>query len=580
VKKSYFPFVLMLCMSVETVAQVFVDEPDVKHITITPRGINSGHNTALGTTNTALGVYAMPDLTTGTNNSALGARSLQRTTTGTENTAIGEQTLTYNVGNRRSTAVGRAAMRNADSRTTGRDTYNTAFGQGALAFGPSGSQLLNTGRYNTAIGISVMGNNTAGSFNTAIGDFNDNTEGAYNTAIGGLYYNTTGNFNTSVEGLFFNTTGSSNLAIGTETLRDNIGNHRSTAVGDRAMMLAINTTEGYNTYNTAVGAQSGASSGRYNTAFGARSGILKGSENTSSGYNALTNFANSTPNRNTAAGRGAMGANIDGSDNTIIGSLALTYPNRNSRTTAIGKNATGFLGDKSVVTDMYNTAVGVSALAGGASAADTGRYNTAIGFEAMKGITSGGYNTAVGAYFATSIPTWITTGSNNTMVGYNAQIPSATTDNQIRMGNASVTCAQVQVAWSVTSDRRWKENIQPLNIGMNFLKELRPVSYHRKINPQPDLEMGLIAQEVEEVLDKFDLKNAGILHKDDRGYLSLRYNDLIPVLVKALQEQQTNIENLKEVSTQITQEREALLAERQQLMEELKALTSKAQSLK
>ncbi len=58
-------------------------------------------------------------------------------------------------------------------------------------------------------------------------------------------------------------------------------------------------------------------------------------------------------------------------------------------------------------------------------------------------------------------------------------------------------------------------------------------------------EFGFIAQEAEETLNKAGVTNNGIINKDDAGMYSVRYNDFIAPMVKAIQEQQEMIEALK-----------------------------------
>jgi len=101
------------------------------------------------------------------------------------------------------------------------------------------------------------------------------------------------------------------------------------------------------------------------------------------------------------------------------------------------------------------------------------------------------------------------------------------------------------------------------------------VTYHRKNNPSPDLEMGLIAQEVEATLEQLGIKNLGLLHKDDNGYLSLRYNDLIGVIVKAIQEQQTEIEDLQDESQNLDNEYKAIATQTQKLSAQLKVISAR-----
>ena len=139
-----------------------------------------------------------------------------------------------------------------------------------------------------------------------------------------------------------------------------------------------------------------------------------------------------------------------------------------------------------------------------------------------------------------------TTGNNNTGIGFGAEVPSTTSSNQVRIGNTSVTYAGVQVAWTVTSDKRWKSDIKNSELGLDFVKKLRPVSYFRNNDESKKLEYGFIAQEIEEALNNSGASNNGIISKDDKGMYGVRYNDLMSPMVKAIQEQQQMIEILKQ----------------------------------
>jgi len=113
------------------------------------------------------------------------------------------------------------------------------------------------------------------------------------------------------------------------------------------------------------------------------------------------------------------------------------------------------------------------------------------------------------------------------------------------MGNGSITYAGIQVAWSVVSDRRWKSNITPSNLGLAFVSQLNPVSYTRKNDGGQRIEYGFIAQEIEEILNEAGVKNAGMITVDDEGSYELRYNDLLAPMVKAIQELKTENDGLK-----------------------------------
>jgi hypothetical protein len=164
-----------------------------------------------------------------------------------------------------------------------------------------------------------------------------------------------------------------------------------------------------------------------------------------------------------------------------------------------------------------------------------------LGREALYNNVSGSQNTAIG-YNALST---LTTGDNNTAIGNTAYVPNATGSNQVRIGNTSVTYAGVQVAWTITSDKRWKENIKNSSLGLAFINQLRPVSYVRINDAAKKAEYGFIAQELEATLAEFGAANSGIITKDDAGMLSVRYNDLFAPLVKAVQELKAENESLK-----------------------------------
>ncbi|WP_400078140.1 tail fiber domain-containing protein [Winogradskyella sp. R77965] len=137
-------------------------------------------------------------------------------------------------------------------------------------------------------------------------------------------------------------------------------------------------------------------------------------------------------------------------------------------------------------------------------------------------------------------------GDNNTAIGYDAQIPNSSDSNQVRIGNTDVTYAGIQVAWTITSDAKWKENIRALPYGLDLVSQLKPVDYVRKNNNAKTREIGFVAQDVENLLTKIGYSDQGLLSKDDSGNLSLRYNDLIPLLTKAIQDLTARIEMLEQ----------------------------------
>jgi len=124
--------------------------------------------------------------------------------------------------------------------------------------------------------------------------------------------------------------------------------------------------------------------------------------------------------------------------------------------------------------------------------------------------------------------------SNATAIGYGAKVDAS---NKVRIGNESVTVIGGAAAWSNFSDERLKEKIEPVSSGLSLINDLNPVTYHRINNDAPDVEMGLLAQEVEATLEKHGLGNSGMVHQpNEDAYMSLRYNDLMAPMIRAIQE--------------------------------------------
>jgi hypothetical protein len=89
------------------------------------------------------------------------------------------------------------------------------------------------------------------------------------------------------------------------------------------------------------------------------------------------------------------------------------------------------------------------------------------------------------------------------------------------------------------SDIRLKHDIAPLIYGLDAIKALSPVSYAMNDDVSNTTRLGLIGQEVREVIPE-------LVGKDpETDMLSMRYLELIPVLIKAIQEQQAQIEALR-----------------------------------
>ena len=97
--------------------------------------------------------------------------------------------------------------------------------------------------------------------------------------------------------------------------------------------------------------------------------------------------------------------------------------------------------------------------------------------------------------------------------------------------------------WS-TSDLKWKMNILELNDVLPDINKLRPVTYDWRVDEYPDrhfsnrIQIGLIAQELEEVFPE-------LVKTDEKGNKAISYEKLSVLLLKSIQEQQQQIEEMK-----------------------------------
>lgn len=119
-------------------------------------------------------------------------------------------------------------------------------------------------------------------------------------------------------------------------------------------------------------------------------------------------------------------------------------------------------------------------------------------------------------------------------------------------------------ALNTSSDRRLKKDISALKYGLEAVMKLQAVSYHWKKSIDSKLHLGFIAQDVEkivpEIVSKSNISDAEFEKSEKKGEIvtdtyGIEYTGLIPVLVKAIQEQQRIIEGK---SLEIDQLREKL----------------------
>jgi len=104
-----------------------------------------------------------------------------------------------------------------------------------------------------------------------------------------------------------------------------------------------------------------------------------------------------------------------------------------------------------------------------------------------------------------------------------------------------------------TSDEKFKENITPLNKGLEIVNKLKPVTFNFISGTENNFseyeEVGFIAQDVDRALSTETFSKSIVKAADDsepNSTMGLASQNLIPILVKAIQEQQVLIKALEQ----------------------------------
>ena len=190
----------------------------------------------------------------------------------------------------------------------------------------------------------------------------------------------------------------------------------------------------------------------------------------------------------------------------------------------------------------------------GRQAEVTANNSNAIGYLSS---ISGANSVAVGT--STSV-----TSDNSVAIGYQASVAS---DNEISIGNTSIATIGGIVNWTATSDGRFKTQVKEDIPGLNFISDLRPVSYnlngeliekfYGKEIPeelkaayaaQKEVRYsGFIAQEVQASAEKFNYEFSGVKvpKNAENDIYGLRYAEFVVPMVKAIQELEDRVESLE-----------------------------------
>jgi hypothetical protein len=267
---------------------------------------------------------------------------------------------------------------------------------------------------------------------------------------------------------------------------------------------------------------------------------------------------NTTGDGNTANGAQALQTNTTGNDNTATGLLALNSNTTGSFNTATGSNALG-----SNTTGFRNMANGVNALYFNT----TGYRNTANGYQALYFNTTGSRNTAEGfqALFHNigsdnvglgfNAGSNLTTGSGNVCIG-NGVLGLAGESNITRIRNIYASVASGRPVYinsdnkmgTLSSSRRYKEEIKPMDKASEAILALKPVTfrYKKEVDAERTPQFGLVAEQVEAV-------NPDLVTRDPDGKaFTVRYEAVNAMLLNEFLKEHRKVQDLEKGMAAIT----------------------------
>jgi hypothetical protein len=224
----------------------------------------------------------------------------------------------------------------------------------------------------------------------------------------------------------------------------------------------------------------------------------------------------------------ALYLNTDGQGSTAVGYRSLNS-STGYRNTALGERS-GY----GTTSGKYNTAIGASALRSNS----TGDSNIALGYKAGINATTGDDNILIGNLGVAAESDTIRIGTSQTKA-FVAGIHGVTTDVA---GAVAVMIDSAGQLGTVSSSRRYKEDIHDLGTVSSALMKLRPVLFRYRqamANGETPLQIGLIAEEVAEVMPE-------LVVFDEQGRPeTVKYHLLSTLLLSELQSQNERIEALE-----------------------------------
>ena len=307
--------------------------------------------------------------------------------------------------------------------------------------------------------------------------------------------------------------------------------------------------------NTGVGWYSlfSTTTGIGNTGVGAGALALNQADNnTAVGGGAL--FLNTTGTNNTAVGANALVHNADGSDNNAFGTNALFTNVSGSFNNAHGRDALlNSTGDQ-------NNAMGDDAMFFNT----TGSFNTAVGDDALDNNVDGNSNVAIGDEAGSNLGPSV---NNCIAIGAPGAGPFVTFDNTCFIGSIfdepvsdpgtqeAVFVDQFNVVGIISSSRRYKHDIQPMDKASEAILALKPVTFKYNSDWKGTPQYGLVAEEVAQV-------NPDLVARNKNGEIStVHYEQVNAMLLNEFLKEHKKVQELTATVAQQQKGMEVLTAQ-------------------
>src|SRR5204863_6569867 len=220
-----------------------------------------------------------------------------------------------------------------------------------------------------------------------------------------------------------------------------------------------------------------------------------------------------------------------------------------------------------------NTAIGQNALQGNT----TGSSNIALGFNAGGNLTTGYNNIDVGSQGVGGESSTTRIGTMQQTATFITGIRGAATANANAVPVVIDSAGQLG---TVSSSRRFKYEIRPMDNSSEAILGLKPVTFHYKSHTQNTPQFGLIAEEVAKI-------NPDLVVRDENGEIyTVRYDAVNAMLLNEFLKEHRNVaeqqSTIAELKTTVAQQQKEIAAQQAigaQQQKQIEALTTTVQKV-